>query len=111
LHGAIFDPCEGFSTGYFDCAAAAEFLYASVRRTVEHDLPHKIDYLRRHDTALRRIMDAVEMPDRVAENLIMFIRRNNGALSQMRRQGEFHQLRDNEVALIESIVRDAFEGF
>jgi hypothetical protein len=96
---------------YFDCTAAAEFLYASVRRTVEHDLPHEIDYLRRHDTAMRRIMDAVELPDRVAENLILFIRQNNGTLSQKRRQGEFHQLRDNEVALIESVVRDAFEGF
>ena len=43
-----------------------KFLYACVRRTVEQDLPRKIDYLRRHDEALRRITDAVEMPDRVA---------------------------------------------
>ena len=38
-------------------------------------------YLRRHDEAIRRVMDAVEMPDRVAENLILFIRQNNGTLS------------------------------
>jgi hypothetical protein len=96
---------------YFDCTGAAEFLYACVRRTVEHDLPHELDYLRRHDEAIRRIMDAVEMPDRLAENLVMFIQQNNGALSKKRRQGEFNKLRDDEVALIEGIVRDAFEGF
>lgn len=96
---------------YFDCTASAEFLYRCVRRTVEHDLPHEIEYLRRHDDALRRIMDVVEMPDRVAENLVLFIRQNNGRLSKRRREGEFNKLRDDEVSLIEDIVRDAFEGF
>ena len=76
---------------YFDCTEAAEFLYACVRRTVEQDLPREIDYLRRHDEAIRRIMDAVEMPDRLAENLVMFIRQNNGTLSKKRREGEFKQ--------------------
>jgi hypothetical protein len=96
---------------YFDCTEAAEFLYACVRRTVEQDLPREIDYLRRHDEAIRRIMDAVEMPDRVAENLMMFIRQNKGSLSERRREDEFKQLRDEEVSLLEGIVRDAFEGF
>jgi hypothetical protein len=96
---------------YFDCTAAAEFLYSCVRRTVEHDLPHEIDYLRRHDEAIQRIMDAVEMPDRLAENLVMFIRQNNGTLSKPRREGEFAKLKDDEVTLIEDIVHDAYKGF
>jgi hypothetical protein len=95
---------------YFDCTAQAEFLYACVRRTVEEDLPREIDYLRRHDEALRHIMNAVEMPDRLAENLAMFIRQNNGSLSKKRRKGEFNELSDDEVTLIEGIVRKAFEG-
>ena len=96
---------------YFDCTEEAEFLYACVSRTVEHDFPCEIDYLRRHDEATRRIMDAVEMPDRVADNLVMFIRQNNGTLSRKRREGEFQKLRDDEVALLEAIVNDAFEGY
>jgi len=96
---------------YFDATAAAEFLYACVRRTVEQDLPREIDYLGRHDEAIRRIMETVEMPDRVAENLVMFIRQNNGTLSKKRREGEFKILRDDEVTLIEGIVNDAFAGF
>jgi Fic/DOC family len=96
---------------YFDCTEEAEFLYACVRHTVEHDLPREIDYLRRHDEATRRIMDTVEMPDRVAENLIMFIRQNKGSLPRKRREGEFKKLRDDEVTLIEAIVNDAFTDF
>jgi len=96
---------------YFDCTAAAEYLFACVERTVEHDLPREIEYLRRHDEALRRIMDAVEMPDRLAGNLVMFIRQNNGRLPARRREGEFQKLRDDELILIEKVVNDAFSGF
>ena len=39
-------------------------------------------------------MDTVEMPDRLAENLVMFIRQNNGALPKKRRANEFKQLTD-----------------
>ena len=96
---------------YFDCTQAAEFLYACVTRTVEQDLPEEIDYLRRHDQAIERIMNAVEMPDRLAENLLMFIRDNRGKLSKRRRENEFRNLTDKEVALLEGIVRDVFGGF
>lgn len=96
---------------YFDCTEEAEFLYSCVQRTVDEDLPREIDYLRRHDEAIRHIMDAVEIPDRLAENLLVFIRQNTGVLTKKRRQGEFSKLTDDEVTLIESIVREAFEGF
>jgi len=96
---------------YFDVTLATEFLYSCVERTVEYDLPREIDYLRRHDQALRRIMNIVEMPDRLAENLLTFIRQNKGALPKRRRTGEFKQLTDDEVAKLEAVVNDAFEGF
>ena len=96
---------------YFDCTEAAEFLYSCVARTVDHDLPHEIDYLRRHDEAIKRIMDAVEMPDHVAEDIAISIRGNRGKLSKKRRSGEFKKLLDAEVALLESIVREEFDGF
>jgi hypothetical protein len=96
---------------YFDCTGAAELLYSCVSRTVEQDLPREIEYLRRHDEALRRIMDAVEMPDRLADNLVLFIRQNQGTLPRRRRENEFQTLRDDEVTLVEDIVNDAFSGF
>jgi hypothetical protein len=96
---------------YFDCTGAAEFLYACVTCTVERDLPNEIDYLRRHDDAIRRIMETVEMPDRLAENLVMFIRQNHGTLPKSRRSGEYKGLSDDEVTGLEEIVRHAFDGF
>lgn len=96
---------------YFDSTEPAEFLYECVTRTVDHDLPREIDYLRRHDEALRRIMDTVEMPDRLAEDLLMFIRQSNGKLPNRRRTSEFKKLTDGEVAMLEAVVREAFEGF
>ena len=51
------------------------------------------------------------MPDRIAENLVMFIRQNDGSLPKKRREKEFVALKDGEVGMIEQIVRGAFEGF
>lgn len=96
---------------YFDCTAEAEFLYACVKRTVEYDLPHEIDYLKRHDNALGRILDTVEMPDQMAQSLILFIRQNSGSLGNKRREKLFAKLTDAEVVAIENIVRGAFGDF
>ena len=95
---------------YFDCTANAEFLYACVARTVEEDLPGEIDYLRRYDEAQRRIMEIVDMPDRLAQDLIMFINRNGGTLPKKRREKEFRELTDNEVWQIETIYHDTFNN-
>ncbi len=71
----------------------------------------EIDFLRRNDEELRRVMNTVEMPDRMAENLGRFIRLNEGALGRKRREGEFAQLTDAEVTSIEANVREAFDGY
>ncbi|MNL79482.1 hypothetical protein D3C87_2060960 [compost metagenome] len=56
-------------------------------------------------------MTMVEMPDRIAENLLMFIRQNKGKLPNRRRQGDFSALTDKEVKALEAVVNEAFEGF
>jgi hypothetical protein len=96
---------------YFDCTEAAEFLYGCVERAIDKDLPREIDFLRRNDEAMRRVMNTVEMPDRIAENLVRFIRLNENSLGRKRHEGEFEKLTDHEVASIEAIVREAFDGF
>jgi hypothetical protein len=96
---------------YFDCTDDAEFLYGCVEQTIDHDLPKEIDCLRRHDEAMRRIMEYVDMPDRIAEDLVLFIRKNSGELGKKRRENEFAKLTDGEVAAMEALVQEAFEGF
>lgn len=93
---------------FFDATPHAEFLYACVRKTIEEDLPNETAYLRRHDEAVRRIMDTVEMPDRMAADLLMFIRQNKGILPKKRREREFAALTDDEVRQLEEIVKNAF---
>jgi len=51
------------------------------------------------------------MPDRLAQNLILFIRQNDGALSKRNREKEFSALTDEEVQGLENIVQGAFDGF
>jgi hypothetical protein len=96
---------------YLDCTEAAEFLYGCVAQAIDRDLPHEIDFLRRNDEAMRRVMNTVEMPDRMAEDLIRFIRLNKGKLGRKRREGEFAKLTDDEVTSIEAIVQEAFDGY
>ena len=44
---------------YFDCTEEAEFLYGCVERAIDEDLPREIDFLRRNDEAMRRVMNTV----------------------------------------------------
>jgi hypothetical protein len=60
---------------------------------------------------MARIGEMVEMPDRLVQNLILFIRHNDGTLSRRKREKEFSALTDEEVRDLESIVQDAFDGF
>jgi len=93
---------------YFDCTEEAEFLYACVARTVEHDLPDEIDFLRRQDEAQSRIMEIVDMPDRLAQNLLMFMRQNGGVLPKKRRESAFAALTDDEARRVEEIYGEVF---
>ena len=96
---------------FFDCTEAAEFLYRCVERTVKEDLPRELDYLHRHDEAIRQIMDSVEMSDRLADDFIMFMKQNAWSLPQKRRNKEFAKLTNREADQLEKIVQKAFKGF
>ena len=56
-------------------------------------------------------MESIEMPDRLAQNLILFIRQNDGKLLKRKREKDFLALTDDEVQVLENIVQDAFAGF
>lgn len=96
---------------FFDATKAAEFLYGCVEETIKVDVPRELDYLKRHDSAIRDITNAVEIPSRAAEDFIMFMQQNNWKLPKKRRVDEFKVLTDTEVAKLESLVQDAFEDF
>jgi Fic/DOC family protein len=93
---------------YFDATEHAEFLYACVKKTVEEDLPHETDYLRRYDRFRERIQAIVDMPDNTVDLLFRFCRQNGGRLSNRARDREFAQLTDAEAAAAEEAYAASF---
>lgn len=91
---------------YFDATPAAEYLYATVERTIDTDLRGEIDYLMRFDKAWRSIRDVVDMPDRRLELFLKICLANGGRLSTGKRS-QFAELTDAEIARMESMLRDA----
>jgi len=65
---------------FFDATPHAEFLYACVQRTIEHDLPYETQFLRRYDEFRRRIDSMIDMSDRTVDLLFRFLSQNDGTL-------------------------------
>ena len=95
---------------YFDATAHAEFLYACVERTVEHELPEEIHFLDRFDRFSAAVKELVEMPDREVERLRGFLAQNGGRLSTRAREQEFRALTDEEASRVESLYNELFGG-
>jgi Fic family protein len=93
---------------FFDATPHAEFLYACVRKTIEEDLPHETDFLRRYDLFRERIQNIVEMPDNTVDLLFRFLQQNGGKLSKRGRDQQFEQMSDEEVVSAEEAFATAF---
>jgi hypothetical protein len=93
---------------FFDATPHAEFLYACVRQTIEHDLPEETKFLENFDRFRALVESIVDMPDRTLDNLFGFLRQNHGRLSQRARTKEFAALTDDETRRIEQAYLDLF---
>jgi hypothetical protein len=111
-----WEPTESFNvrvlndTGdfyrFFDATPQAEFLYACVQQTIEHDLPSETAFLRRYDQFRRQIDALIDLPDNIIDLLFRFLHQNDGRLSNRAREREFKQLTEKEAEHIEAIYRD-----
>ena len=77
---------------YFDATRQAEFLYECVQQTVEKTLPEEVAYLERHDRMKSFIAGHFDMPEKLTENLIAFLRQGGGKLSKRLACKEFSRL-------------------
>ena len=93
---------------YFDATRQAEFLFECVEETVNKTLPEEIDYLTRYDLLGGFINNYIDMPDKLIDLLIRFLRQNNGRLSKRGRAKEFDALTDKEIRAIESKYDEVF---
>jgi Fic family protein len=93
---------------YFDATKQAEFLYGCVEETVLKTLPEEVQYLESHDKMRKIIQEHFDMPDKDMENLIGFLRQNNGKLSKRALNKEFEALSDDEVNMLETKYQEVF---
>lgn len=93
---------------YFDATRQAEFLYECVQQTVEKTLPEEVAYLERHDRMRGFIDEHFDMPDKVAETLIAFLRQGDGKLSKRARSKELSKLTVDETTVLEEKFAEIF---
>ena len=93
---------------YFDATRQAEFLYECVQQTVEKTLPEEVAYLERHDRMKGIIAEHFDMPDKLAEALIAFLRQGGGKFSKRARGKEFSRLTEKELAMLEKKFAEIF---
>ncbi len=87
---------------YFDATKQAEFLYGSVKDTIENIIPAEVDYLSKYEEFKSFLDNTFEMPDDLVALLIRFLGQNDGRLSKRAKTREFEALSEKEVEEIES---------
>ncbi len=93
---------------YFDLTQQAEFLYECVEETIENIIPEELDYLEKYDRLNQQINLISVLPDNKVDLLIKILIQNNGKLSKRKREKEFGELTDREIAQIEKSFTEIF---
>lgn len=94
---------------YIDFSVIAERLFRFVGQTIETELSSEFDFLTRYDQARQRLQDIVDMPDHSIDLFIRLCVANQGRLTGGKRQRFFGKLTDEEIAAMETCVREAFQ--
>lgn len=98
---------EGFYR-YPDVTAAVEFLGQMIEKTIRETIPQEINFLAKFDQARQAINEIIDMPDRKRESLLLRLKNNEGKLGLKRREREFPELTDREIADIENAYQMIF---
>lgn len=93
---------------YIDMTSQAEALYYFVRLTIEKELVEELDFLVNYDRTKQAIQEIVDMPDRFIDLFIQLCLQNNGRLSAKNRASHFEFLTNEELADMETAVREGY---
>ncbi len=93
---------------YFDATAQAEFIYECLHDTVVSVLPKEVDFLQKYDVMKRFLNDYIEMPEKLQDLLIQFLKQGEGTLSDRAKKKEFAALKDFEILAIEAEFQEIF---
>jgi Fic family protein len=93
---------------YYDATQQAEFLYDSVKDTIENIIPNEVTYLGRYDAFKKYLEEEYEMPDNIVAQTVRFLEQNNGHLSKGAKEKEFSKLTENEIVDLEEKYKELF---
>ena len=92
---------------YPDLTVQTIFLAKAIRETIRHDLSEELLFLERYGEFKKELMQFIDMPDKRADEIIVFIHQNKG-LFPKRRKKYFSEITDAEFEGIERIYRAVF---
>ncbi|NMA21825.1 MAG: Fic family protein [Lentisphaerae bacterium] len=90
---------------FIDFTTIAEELYGIVAETLRTELIPELEYLVAWEKARERMRDIVDMPEKKARQLMIFIQQNQGCFPKSRRC-QFPELTDEELAKISSVIKE-----
>lgn len=93
---------------YLDATRQTEFLYRTLERTVEEDLPREIEFLLGFDRARQTLDQMLDWPDHSLDLFIRLVHQNGGTLSRSKQKSHFDWMTANEIQQAEAAVREAY---
>jgi hypothetical protein len=97
--------------GYFrypDLTEYCIYLAQIIEATLNEDMMEELTFLQRYDEAKAEIQDIVDMPDKLVNDIVLFLHQNKGVLAKRKRE-RFNQLTDEEISRMEAAFKRVFE--
>ncbi len=94
---------------YIDMTSQAEALYDFVIQAIDSELIEELRFLVSYDSTKKAIQDVIDMPDRLIDLFIRICLESNGRLSVNKRKSHFDFLSEDELFLMENIIRENYE--
>lgn len=92
-----------------DYTPIVEYFQKVVATTILTEWKAELDYLKQYDRMREGMRRIVDLPEKKANQFIMFVQQNGGRISQRKREF-FAELTDDEVRRLEKVVREEGMG-
>ena len=90
---------------YIDYTPIVTRFFAIMDETIQTEWKIELDYLKSYDQIRKGMREIVDLPEKKANQFIVFVRNNNGVLSKTKRD-KFSELTDDEIHALEDVIRD-----
>lgn len=93
--------------GYFrypDLTAHCIYMVHTVHATLAEDMPNELLFIQRYDEARKELQRIVDMPDKLLNQMLLFLHQNKGIFPK-RRRDQFSKLTDEEILRMQTAYR------